>query len=134
MKNKDFAHCLPHVEPLELSLEGFTQDDVDDVLLGNGGNHHLLFGIVSRARFLDDLRQRGLQTRLEERGYYDFKAEMARVSPYEEGMTLTACHDQLQGRGDLLDLRAHWGHLHLPKRLESEVRALVWDWIELTDP
>ena len=135
MKGKKFAACLPHLAPLELSLEGFTQEHVDDVLLGDGDHHHLLFGIIPRSRILGDLKERGLQALLEERGYADFQVEMERLSPFEEGLSLSARHPGLATRASLMELRAHWGTLRLPNPTPGkECRALVWDWIELTDP
>lgn len=130
MKNKEFASWLPHVEPLE--LDGFTQSDIDEALVG-GSHAHLLFGQISAREILQDLRSHGLQEKLAERGYRDFEAEIEKVSPYEEAMRLVASHGSGQP-ACLIDMRAHWGSLKLPKRPGQDVRALVWDWLEFTDP
>jgi hypothetical protein len=125
LKNLLFGSVTP-----DFDLEGLTQDDIDGVLLENRPPA-LLFGKIPPKQILADFEQRGLTARLTARGYSNLRATIDKPSSFEEHLRLTADHT---GGADqtLLVLKAHWGTLKLPDF--HDCRALVWDWLELTDP
>lgn len=131
MKRKSLEGWVSRILPLDVTFDGLTQEDIDAALI----DHQpipLLFGRISAAEILQDLRQRGLQQRLAEKGYHDLKAELAQVGVGQEALKITASHSDSRERQLLMELKAFWGRLPLPDGISA--RALVWDWLELRDP
>lgn len=129
-KGKGTEGLLSRVFPLDVAFDGLTQEDVDSALL----EHRpipLLFGRFSSDDMLKDLCEQGLEPRLAEKGYHDLRAEIPELAMGQEGVQLTARHDQASDRMLLMELKAYWGHLALP---DGKCKALVWDWLELRDP
>ncbi len=130
MKRKSLEGWVSRILPLDVSFDGLTQEDVDSALL----DHRpvpLLFGRISAATILHDLKARGLESRLAERGYHDFRAELPQVPINQEELQISAAHRESTERQKLMELKAFWGRLPLPG---GSCRALVWDWLELRDP
>jgi hypothetical protein len=134
LKRKSLEGWLSKILPLDLSFDGLTQEDVDSALL----EHRpipLLFGRVSAESIIADLRALGLEARLGQRGYAELRAEIAQLPMGQEGLRVSALHAASGQRLWLMDLKAFWGRLPLPRgSAAAECRALVWDWLELRDP
>lgn len=129
-KGKGLEGWLSRIVPLDVSFDGLTQEDVDSALL----DHRpipLLFGRFSASLIEGDLRHRGLEPQLLERGYEDLRVEIPQLSVGQEGVQITARHPAAPQRQLLMELKAFWGKLSLP---EGDCRALVWDWLEMCDP
>jgi hypothetical protein len=130
LKGKSLEGWISRILPLDVTFDGLTQEDVDAALL----DHRpipLLFGRFSGASVIDDMRQRGFEQRLAERGYHDLKAVVPQLPVGQEGLQITASHPGSAERQLLMELKAFWGKLPLP---QGDCRALVWDWLELRDP
>ena len=131
MKRKSLEGWVSRILPLDVTFDGLTQEDVDAALIDHNPIP-LLFGRISAAEILQDLRQRGLQQRLAEKGYHDLRAELAQVGVGQEALQITASHSDSRERQRLMELKAFWGRVPLPDG--TKPRALVWDWLELRDP
>lgn len=130
MKGKGLEGWISRILPLDVSFDGLTQEEVDSALL----DHRpipLLFGHVPADAVVQELRRRGLEERLAERGYTDLKATIPQLAVGQEGLRITATHPGSPERQLLMELKAFWGQLPLP---QGPCRALVWDWLELRDP
>lgn len=134
LKRKTPQGWLSCVQPLEFSAEDLSWDDIDDDLLGHEPLP-LLFGVVSSEMILADLKARDIDRRLYERGYEDLRVEMIARPMGQEALQLKAMHSGCAEAVVLMELKAYWGTLPLPRAGSvSSCRALVWDWLELRDP
>jgi hypothetical protein len=130
MSRKGLSGWISRILPLDVEFDGLTQEDVDAALL----DHQpvpLLFGRISAEQIVADLRARGVEERLAERGYTELQAHISRPAVGQDGMRITASHPDSSERQLLMELKAFWGTLPLP---DGTCRALVWDWLELRDP
>ena len=109
-KGKGLEGWLSRIVPLDVSFDGLTQEDVDSALL----EHRpipLLFGRFSASLIEDDLRHRGLEPQLLERGYEDLRVEIPQLSVGQEGVQIT---QRAQGSED--DAHREWTILSLSAR------------------
>lgn len=134
MKRKTLEGWVSKILPLDLSFDGLTQEEVDGALLKHDAVP-LLFGRISAETLLEDLRKTGAEEALAERGYSQLRAEIASLPMGHEGLEITALHRDVPERQKLMELKAFWGSLPLPPGSEiATCRALIWDWLELSDP
>ncbi len=91
-----------------------------------------VFGMISLDQFLHDMQDHGLLSRLEHRGYRQFRLGLDKDDAFTERLRLFALHPDHQGELLLMDVRSHRGVIEAP--WGNRYRVLGWDWVEMQDP